>query len=230
MLRRPQQWHLDRWKDSISGHPAFIVGNGPSLCEHDLNLLDGCFSIGINRAYRIFSPIILLWQDRTFYSDGLANIERCPSIKVCRDKCNIESKFTTFSLSSAAFAWADRPSALYGYGCSGALGAELAVAMGASSLVLLGMDCEYDKSGDTDFYGKNPNHTPGTLRGFQSAMKWISETCPVPVYNCGRAAYWPQRTLRDVLDLLNPAKCSRLHWYTRLRLESEESGAYRVQQ
>lgn len=220
IFRRPTKYPIEAWGGRIAGHPAFILGNGPSLLENDLALLDGCFSIGINRIYRAFDPTILLWQDRGLYADGLEKILGCSAIKVCRDRCNIDNQFTTFRLTGPSYRWPERPNELFGYGCSGALGVELAVAMGASSVVLLGIDCDYDSSGQTDFYGKNADHNQYTVKNFHAAMSWVAKSCPVPIYCCGRAPYWPRVSLAEAVNQLRPERHSRLQWCARLKVES----------
>ena len=46
-----------------AGRRCFIVGGGPSVKNEDLSLLRGELTIGINRAYEIFSPNILFGVD-----------------------------------------------------------------------------------------------------------------------------------------------------------------------
>lgn len=220
ITRRSTKYPIAAWKGRISGHPAFVLGNGPSLLDNDLSLLRGCFTIGINRIYKVFDPIILLWQDTSLMEDGLENILSCSAIKVCRDRCNIDNQFTTFRSEGAKYRLADKPNVLHGFGCSGALGIELAVVMGASSVVLLGMDCDY-QDGKTDFYGVNADHGRYTVKNFHAAMSWVAKTCPVPIHSCGRAPYWPRSDLKQVLDQIQPKEYSRLQWFDRLRLESE---------
>jgi hypothetical protein len=219
ILRRSNRYPIQAWNNCLSGHPVFVIGNGPSLLENDLSLLEGCFTIGINRIYKVFDPIILMWQDRGLMADGIENILDCSAIKVCRDRCDKDGQFTTFSLKGPSYKMTDRPNVLYGFGCSGVLGIELAVSMGASSVVLLGMDCDY-QDGKTDFYGTNADHNRFTVKNFHSAMSWAAKNSPVPIYSCGRAPYWPRLSLSNILDLISPKRYGRLQWYDRLRVES----------
>ena len=91
--------------------------------------------------------------------------------------------------------------------------------MGASSVVLLGIDCEYETPEKTDFYGKNEQHRPHTLRNFHRAMKFARRECPIPVYNGGRVEYWPKKSLSSTIKELKPKKLSRIQWVTKLRCE-----------
>jgi len=57
------------------GERCFIIGNGPSLNPHDLEAIDGAFSIGSNRIYSMFGrtrwrPSLYLAQD--VYDEKLA--------------------------------------------------------------------------------------------------------------------------------------------------------------
>lgn len=220
IVRRAERYPIESWGGRIRGHPAFILGNGPSLLENDLSLLDGCFSIGINRIYQVYDPTILLWQDKELSLKNKKAICDCSSIKVCRDRCNAENLFTPFSLSGPSYRISDNPSCLFGYGCSGALGIEMAVAMGAESITLLGIDCDYTPAGETDFYGKNKSHNRFTLKNFHNAIRWAADNCPVPIYCCGRAPFWPRYSLLDVMKILKPVKLGRLQWRRKLRSES----------
>lgn len=220
MFRNYHKFAVSSWSKIISGHPAFILGNGPSLLDNDLSLLDGCFTVGINRAYKVYQSIILMWQDENLYKDGWEDILSSPAIKFCRKQINKENRFETFELITGNFRLTSDPSKLYGNGCSGVLGVELAVAMGASAVVLLGMDCEYS-DGKTDFYGVNTDHTSHSTEGFHAGMRWVKKHCPVPVFNCSTAPYWKSANLMSVIQELKPIRLSRLQWYAKLLLESE---------
>lgn len=55
--RRDSIHKLERMKDTHLGERCFIIGNGPSLKNTDLNKLDHEYSIGMNRFYMAFSEL-----------------------------------------------------------------------------------------------------------------------------------------------------------------------------
>jgi hypothetical protein len=71
VIRKRIRTHISRqrgsvksWHNSLMNVPAFIVGNGPSLNDIDVSILeDTYFTIGINRAFYLLDPTILIWQD-----------------------------------------------------------------------------------------------------------------------------------------------------------------------
>lgn len=199
---------LREWKYYLSGHPAFILGNAPSISAHNLDILKPYFTIGINRIFYIYDPTILLWQDKEVWVKDKKGVLKQRAIKVCRDEIDSKGLFANFSLSKGRFKFGSDPSRLHGRGNTGALAAQLAVAIGCSSIVLIGMDCKYSK-GKTDFYGKNTDHKPYTLRMCNRAMKWIRDKSPVPVYNCSDNGLWEKRSLEDVVEEIRPPRLNR---------------------
>jgi len=65
--RQPRS--IELWENILPNHPAFVIGNAPSLDACDLSLLEGCFTIGVNRVYDRIDPIILFWQDISVWFD-----------------------------------------------------------------------------------------------------------------------------------------------------------------
>ena len=200
---------LSKWKNLLKGHPAFILGNGPSISGCDLSLLDNYFTIGINRIFYIYTPVVLFWQDIGMWKTDKDNILKCKSIKVCRDLSDPRKMFVNFKLGLNPLRFTNNPSKYYGRGNTGALAVQMAVSLGCSSVVLLGTDCKYDKKGNTDFYGKNKDHSPMTLSRCYDAMKWVKKKCPIPVYNCSRIDLWPRRKLEDVINEIGPEQLKR---------------------
>jgi hypothetical protein len=210
------KYSIKSWPDIMRGQVAFILGNGPSLLENDLGLLDGCFTIGINRIFKVFSPTILFWQDPEINKSYRDEIERLASIKVCRDKCDSSSAFTNFSLEHDPYRFHKTPWRLYGRGCSGGIAIQMAVAMGVRAVVLLGCDCSYI-SGKTDFYGINKFHNAMTLERFNKAMLFTAKNIPVPVFNCSANEYWPRLPLKEAINLSLPERRSKIEMLAILR-------------
>ena len=56
-LRRASIAHLQAYQNCHLGERCFIIGNGPSLKETDLNKLRGEFTFGMNRIYLLFPDL-----------------------------------------------------------------------------------------------------------------------------------------------------------------------------
>lgn len=216
IFREPLKCDLYKWVDLKRGCPAFILGNGPSITQQNLRSLEGCFTIGTNRIYSIFDPTVLFWQDIEMTRNHSEEIDESAAIKVCRNTADRTGKYNNFQLVTSGFAWHKETWRLYGSGCSGVIAVQLAIAMGCSPIILLGCDgCYID--GKTDFYGTNPSHSERTLAGFQRAMKWLKETCPVPIYNCGYSDLWERISLEKTLEQVKPKRFSRIRHLLLLR-------------
>lgn len=187
----------------LEGEPAFLLGNAPSMVNHDFNLIQDYFSIGINRIFYLFEPTILLWQDIEMWKHHRRDIFKCKSIRISRDNSDPHNMFLNFKLKYNPPRFTDDPSVLYGRGNSGMLAAQLAYAFGCSSLIILGMDCKYEKD-RTNFYGKNKDHKPYTLKMCRGAIEWIKKECPLPIYNCSDNQLWERISLEDAIKKSNP--------------------------
>lgn len=215
IFRAKSKFPINSWSGRLTGETAFIVGNGPSLLENDLSLIEKTFTIGINRAFRVILPKILIWQDESLYKDCYEDIVKLPCAKITKQSIDTKNIFTHFTLEHGSFQFGKNPAILYGGGSTAALSVQLAVAMGCSSVVLLGCDCGY-KDGKTDFYGSNKNHTTSTVPNFLAAMDWVSRECPISVLNCGDAPYWPRITLEAAINRVKPSEKYHLEWLNQL--------------
>ena len=54
---RQSQAHLASYADRYQGKRCFIIGNGPSLRQTDMRLLEGEFTFGLNRIYLMFAEL-----------------------------------------------------------------------------------------------------------------------------------------------------------------------------
>ena len=200
---------LNEWEGCLKGHPAFILGNAPSISDEKLSILDPYFTIGINRIFYIYDPTILLWQDKEVFIRDHKKIMKQKSIKVCRDISDTRNMFINFKLIMGKFKLGKDLYKLYGQGNTGALAVQMAILLGCSCVVLIGMDCKYGDRGKTDFYGKNKDHKWYTLKMCYAAMKWIKSRCPIPVYNCSDIDLWERRKLKNVVKEINPYLLNR---------------------
>lgn len=200
---------LSKWNGVLSGHTAFILGNAPGIEKQNLKLLDPYFTIGINRIFYIYDPTILIWQDRQLWNSDKKMIVEQKAIKVCRGNADPRRYFLNFGVKMEPYRFGKDLSVLYGYGNTGVLAAQFAVLLGCSEIVLLGTDCKYGAKGKTDFYGKNNDHKPYTLKMCQGAMEWLNKNCPVPIYNCSNNKLWKKEKLSSVIKKIKPSKLSR---------------------
>lgn len=146
-------------KDSWKGKSCFIIAGGSSLKNFDFAKLEGKLSIGINKAFLCFNPTINYSMDSDFY-DGIWNTRYDQM-----EGCNVKNKWLNSSsikifLTPMEFkqfnkdvylirrVW--RPSVnrdnldngIYG-GRNSAVGAiNLAIALGATQINLLGYDMQ----------------------------------------------------------------------------------------
>lgn len=204
---------IEKWAGILEGHVAFLLGNAPSIGKLKLDVLDSYLTIGINRIFYIYDPTILMWQDRQLWSRDKKGIERQRAIKVSSASSDPKNLYCHFKVSGSHFKFTYAPHQLYGRGNTGVLSAQFAVALGCTNLVLLGMDCKYGPDGRTDFYGKNKDHKPYTLKMCYAAMRWLRDNCPVPIHNCSNIDLWPQKSLNDVIKELSPRKMSRSDYH-----------------
>ena len=175
---------VNGWHNSLVDVPAFIIGNSPSLDDIDLKPLKHHFTIGINRAFYVIDPTILMWQDSELWWNHRAEIGRTKAIKFCKDLADPKGRFYHFKLANGGYKLPERPSLLHGRGSTGPLAFQLAWIMGCNPIVMLGMDCRY-RDGKTDFYGKNPSHKPHTLQNCSRGLEWIKNCkCNREVITC----------------------------------------------
>ena len=217
MMRNYQKFPVEKWVDLLKGEPAFILGNSPSILKHDLGLISNYFTIGINRIYLLMEPTVLFWQDIGLYEDGGdKHVEACNSIKLCRIQCDKSRQYNNFEVTSGKYRFTGRPNKHQGSGCSAAIACQLAHAMGASHIVLLGCDGKYAEDGRTDFYGKNTQHRRHTVRNFDKGYDFLKRECPVPIINCSENERWPQVSLKDAIEATKPVERAIGQWFAKL--------------
>jgi len=179
---RQQRYSTKYWTDRLVDVPAFIIGNAPSLNECNLSLLENYFTIGINRTFYKIDPTILLWQDISLWNTEYQKLHNTQAIKVSRDVSDPRKIYYNFYLKGGPYKF-DRNCShiLYGRGSSGPLAVQLAVSMGCSPVVLVGMDCMRGENGETDFYGENKHWTDTTQENCLRGLQFLYEQCPVPI-------------------------------------------------
>lgn len=205
--QRHQRYQIKFWVDRLPNTPAFIVGNGPSVNNHNLFLIEDYFSIGINRSFLTgLDCTILMWQDISLWNTEYHRLHNTQAIKVARDIADPKRIYYNFHLRGGPFMFdKTKTHILHGRGSTGPLAVQLAVAMGCSPIILLGMDCCLGEDGRTDFYGNNSHHLPWTMQNCVRGLEFLKKECPVPIHNCSNNEYWPQEELTKVLKNIDPA-------------------------
>ena len=202
---RQQRYAIKDWVDRLPDVPAFIVGNAPSLNEHNLLLLKDYFTIGINRAFYVIDPTILIWQDIGLWNTEYHSLHNLQALKVARDIADPRRRYYNFHLKGGPYKFDRRKChILHGRGSTGPLAVELAVAMGCRPIILMGMDCKVDADGSTDFYGVNPHHRPHTMDNCELGLRFLKEQCPHEIISCGDTDLWERKDLKDILSEIDP--------------------------
>lgn len=160
------------WKDKMRDIPCFIIGNSPSLDDHQVYLLNGLFTIGINRAFMKIDPIILLWQDIELYRSSRQQIKNLKAILYSRDVADPFGMAVHFKLLPGPYKLTNKTNILAGNGNSAPLAFQLAHALGCNPIVFLGYDCCY-RNNKTNFWGVNRDHKPHTLSACRRGLSWI---------------------------------------------------------
>jgi len=200
---------LSEWSDLLKGHPAFILGNAPSISKQKLTLLDPYFTIGVNRIFYLYTPVVLIWQDIQVWKSDRKSIVKQKSVRICTKVSDPRKAFLNFKVKEGSFKFGKNPKVLHGMGNTSAIAAQIAVNLGCSSIILLGTDCKYGKGNKTDFYGHNKDHKSYTLQMCNNAMVWLKDNSPVPIYNCSTNKLWPKKDLSDVIKRLSPLKMNK---------------------
>lgn len=198
---RHHRYLIRTWVDRLIDVPAFVIGNGPSVNDHNLLLLEDYLSIGINRIWLALDPTILLWQDISLWNTEYHRLHNLQALKIARDSADPKRIYYNYYLKAGQFAFEKKTHVLFGHGNTAILGVELAYAMGCNPIVLIGMDCKVGKDGRTDFYGNNVYWNPeSTLLNCQRALQFIKDKCPATIINCSHNDLWERRDLIDVLE------------------------------
>lgn len=209
---------LEKWNGILKGeHPIFILGNGPSLMDNDLSLLNPFLTIGINRVRQAFDPTILFWQDRTVWFTSKKEIQKTEAIKVTRKgmvKPNLFPNYLFFTLQGnrqSGYPPRCSTTKLVGQNITHGVTVQFAEAMNPSHIILLGIDCQF-RDGKTDYYGDNRFHRKDMLSRCAEVSKKVKRGCKIPIYNCGLSDCWRSRTLIDVIDEIKPNSHDRAYF------------------
>ena len=216
------------WKDRMRDVPCFILGNAPSLKYADLSLIDGYFSVGINRIFKIYEPTVLLWQDWHTWRTEKEGILKCNSIKYC-PKCDLwyNKDFYYFTLKDnrtlSNKGLSNSTAILHGYGITTKITFQFVCALGCNPIIFVGTDGTYDKNGDTNFYGVNKFHRPDNPDRFQKALKFIIKNkrdktiincCPNPILG-------KTHTIKEAIEMIKEKPKKQSDWKKQLLYGTE---------
>jgi len=181
--RRSQRYIIKDWVDRLKGIPAFVMGNGYSLNDEPVKLLDDYFTIGLNRSFYLLDPTVLLWQDIGLWNTEHRKLHNLQCLKVCRDISDPRHIYYNFYLRGGPFRFEKKTHILNGRGTTGPLGIQFAAALGCDPIIVLGMDCKI-RDNKTDFYGNNPHWRPHTIDNCKKGLEFLKKECPVSIINC----------------------------------------------
>jgi len=211
-VRRSKSLDPKPWMSKMKDIPCFILGNAPSLNKiEDMSILDNYFTVGINRIFYKYDPTILLWQDLALWSKEKQKVLETKSIKYCREGSETRGGFYTFFLQGRDPKLTNNISKLNGRGSSGSIAYQFVYALGCNPIILVGMDCRYNKKGDTDFYGNNPMHRAHTLPACVKGLKFMqNNTHDRTIINCSRNKVFAERkTIEEAVASLGEKKYNR---------------------
>ena len=203
---------LEKWNGILNKkHPVFILGNGPSLTDNDLSLLDPYLTIGINRIFNKYEPTIVFWQDKTVWATSKSKIQNMNSIKVTRKgmvKSSLFADYLFFVLKGnrrSSYPNTCKTTELTGQNITHGVTTQFAEALSPSHIIFLGIDCQF-RDDKTDFYGNNKFHRKDMLKRCADVSRGIKKGCKIPIYNCGLSDCWRSRKLEDVISEINPSR------------------------
>lgn len=219
--QRHQRYQIRNWVNCLTDMPAFIVGNGPSVNDEDISIIEPYFSIGVNRSFYILDTTILLWQDISLWNTEYHKLHNTQALKVARDIADPKRIYYNFYLKGGSYRFdTSKTHILYGRGSSGPLAVQLAVSMGCRPIVLLGLDCNLGHDNRTDFYGNNKHWLPHTLDNCKLGLQFLKEQCPVEIINCSNNNLWPRQSLKNVVKSLNSSYAKGRQTYVKMILKT----------
>jgi hypothetical protein len=202
-VNRKRRGNSRFWKNALKGEPVFIIGNGPSAMDEDLSPIHNRVVIGINRAFRLFDPTVLMWQDASLFQTEKEHVLSMDAVPFCREIADPYCKFFHFRLVTkpSKFKVTGDTHIFHGSGATGPLAFQFAYALGCDPIVLIGFDCKY-RGPQTDFYGVNRFHTENTLSNCHRGLNFIKNLdTDRTIINCSDNGVLGEREpLQDVVE------------------------------
>lgn len=175
------------------GRSVVCIASGPSLTDDDCNLIreSGLPTIVTNTTYQKYpSADVIFGADIVWWTTNLDRVlTTCPGLRVC----DHERRNTIDAHSHPRYR---------SFTNSGACAAALAVACGASEVILLGYDCQ--KTGGR--WHHHPDHPVGrncvTMKHWPKQFAELAKWADVPILNASREtalACFQRVSLEDVI-------------------------------
>lgn len=142
----------------FDGQPCIIVAGGPSLSGFDFGLLIGRNVIAINRAYEVLPGAqVLWWTDSAFFVRHQAALEAHPAPFKASARydypADLQPAWVHFYRFTGHLGFDFDPGCLRHGNNSAYAAMHLAAHLGASALILLGVDMGVAQKGPTHFHG-----------------------------------------------------------------------------
>jgi hypothetical protein len=177
---------IAEFRNRHKGERAFIIGNGPSLNEHDLGMLKSEFTFGVNAIFLAkermgFAPSYYVVEDTAVMADNLESIieyeaghKFFPSIY--REKIGQDPKVTYFMMNRGFYSPSSPNYCIPRFATDASqqifcgqsvtiINLQLAYHMGFTEVMLIGMDFNYTIPSDAEVEGNlitsvgdDPNH------------------------------------------------------------------------
>lgn len=192
-----------KWQGALKNVPCFLLGNGPSLKDKDLSILNNYFTFGINRIFKKIDPTILFWQDLSLWLENRDKIKKLNAVKLCRKGAETENYCYHFLLKRKQHLLTKSIRYLYGRGNTSALAFQAVYALGCNPVFLVGIDCKYDKNKNTNFYGINKRHKKHTIPQCKKALEFIKkQSNKIKIYSCSNDDIFKNKiTIKEAIDM-----------------------------
>lgn len=170
-----------------AGRRCFIIGGGPSLKDFDFSLLENELTIGINRAYEKFSPVsptILYSMDTRFYrwccggdygEEAKRKFVDFSGIRLWCDLGNFPFENLYYIRSRGRYGTPVSLGGIFHGNNSGYGAIQVALALGAAPIYLLGFDLKHEADGRSHWHSGHPEkQTPQMIQCFHEGFKQLS--------------------------------------------------------
>ena len=165
--KRKDVFNVTYFNNKHKGQRGFVIGGGPSILDikkdgFNLNLLQKEVTVGVNKAYNLFTPTYLIWTDPYFWKTFRKEILKLRCVKFC--PLNVVRKFPNENINDVHFLKRDKnrfkntitdsfDNPIPMWNNSGVTGLRIAYILGLNPIYLLGIDIQHeDSEGRTHFH------------------------------------------------------------------------------
>jgi hypothetical protein len=128
----------------------------------------------VNRIVTVFDPTVLIWVDESAGEEigPLLAERRC--VALCPEAIRPPGRAIGMDFVPGVRRLPRHAGQLCCDGNTGVAAAAWALALGCRPVYLLGMEARR-RDGQTDFYGRNPRHSEGTLEVMRQSLRWLRQ-------------------------------------------------------